>query len=76
MRPITRGVTLDGDRIYFARMYQLNDIKAGRHDLVITIKDSLSGQSASERVTFTVRETEDRRQESGVRRQESGDRSY
>jgi len=56
MRPITRGVTLDGDRIYFARMYQLNDIKEGRHDLVITIKDSLTGQTASEKVTFTVRQ--------------------
>jgi len=54
-RPINRGVTLAGDRIYIARILQLNDIPKGKHDLVLAITDILGGQSATARTTFEIR---------------------
>ncbi|MFH1575202.1 MAG: GWxTD domain-containing protein [Acidobacteriota bacterium] len=54
-RPISRGVTLAGDRVYLARILQLNGMGKGRHDLVLSIKDLLSGQTATARTTFEIR---------------------
>lgn len=54
-RPIQRGVTLDGDRVYIARILQLSSIEKGRHDLVLSVTDLLSGQTATTRVPFEIR---------------------
>lgn len=54
-RAITRGVTLDGDRIYLARILQLPGLEKGRHDLVVSITDTLSGRTAVARIPFEVR---------------------
>jgi len=55
LRNINRGVTLAGDRIYLARVLQLGNINKGKHDLVLSITDTLSGQTATSRVPFEVR---------------------
>jgi hypothetical protein len=54
-RPITSGVTLAGNRVSIARVVQLNDTSPGRHDLVLSITDLLSGRNAIARVPFEVR---------------------
>ena len=54
-RPVTRGITLAGDRIYVARIVQLNNVPKGKHDLVLSITDTLSGQTAIARAPFEIR---------------------
>ena len=54
-RPITSGVTLAGDRISVARIVQLSTVSPGKHDLVLSITDLLSGHSAIARAPFEVR---------------------
>ena len=54
-RPITNGVILGGDRISVARIVQLTSVSPGKHDLVLSITDVLSGQSTVARAPFEVR---------------------
>ncbi len=54
-RPIINGVTLAGDRVSVARIVQLNTLSTGKHDLVLSITDLLSGHSTIARAPFEVR---------------------
>lgn len=54
-KPITEGVTMATDRVYLARVVQLSELTRGKHELVFTITDALSGQSTISRVSFDIR---------------------
>jgi GWxTD domain-containing protein len=54
-RPITHGVTLDDDRVSVVRIVQLNAVSPGKHDLVLSITDLLSGHTSITRTPFEVR---------------------
>jgi GWxTD domain-containing protein len=54
-RLITGGVTMAEDRVYLARMVQLNGLEKGKHDLVFVLTDTLSGESTVARAPFEIR---------------------
>ncbi len=54
-RPITDGLTMANDRVYLARLVQINGLEKGRHDLVFVVTDVLNGQSSVARAPFEIR---------------------
>jgi hypothetical protein len=54
-RPVTTGLTLARDRVYLARVIQLQGLAKGKHDLVCVITDTLTGESTQVRSPFEVR---------------------
>jgi hypothetical protein len=54
-RAVTTGLTLARDRVYLARMVQVQGLAKGRHELVCAITDTLTGQSTVVRSPFEVR---------------------
>ncbi|MEE8584730.1 MAG: GWxTD domain-containing protein [Acidobacteriota bacterium] len=54
-KTVRRGISMFSDRLYIARMVHLIDLEKGRYQLVLTISDSLSGQSTTTRTPFVIR---------------------
>jgi GWxTD domain-containing protein len=54
-RSVGSGLTMARDRVYLARMVQLQSLEKGKHELVCVITDTLSGQSTSVRAPFDIR---------------------
>ena len=54
-RQITGGLTMAADRVYLARMVQLQGLEKGKHELVFVITDTLSAQSVTVRAPFEFR---------------------